>query len=27
MLDPDSHTVITTTPTGHSYVSRPPEPP
>lgn len=27
LLDSDSHTVLTTTPTGHSYVSRPPEPP
>ena len=27
LLDPGSHTVVTTTPTGHSYVSRPPEPP
>lgn len=25
--DPDSHTVVTTTPTGHRYLSRPPEPP
>ncbi|HEY5728381.1 MAG TPA: DUF222 domain-containing protein [Acidimicrobiia bacterium] len=27
LADPDTHTVITTTPTGHQYVSRPPEPP
>lgn len=27
VVDPDSHTVRTTTPTGHSYESRPPEPP
>ena len=27
LLDPDTHTVITTTPTGHQYVSNPPEPP
>ena len=27
LADPDSHTVITTTPTGHRYLSRPPEPP
>jgi hypothetical protein len=27
LVDPDTHTVITTTPTGHRYVSRPPQPP
>jgi hypothetical protein len=27
LVDPDSHTVVTTTPTGHHYLSRPPEPP
>jgi hypothetical protein len=27
LVDPDSHTIIITTPTGHQYVSRPPEPP
>jgi hypothetical protein len=27
LTDPDTHTVITTTPTGHQYASRPPEPP
>jgi len=27
LVDPDTHTVITTTPTGHRYVSNPPEPP
>ena len=27
LTDPDSHTVETTTPTGHHYLSRPPEPP
>jgi hypothetical protein len=27
LVDPETHTVITTTPTGHHYVSNPPEPP
>ena len=27
LADPDTHTVITTTPTGHQYRSNPPEPP
>ena len=27
LTDPDTHTVITTTPTGHQYRSRPPQPP
>jgi hypothetical protein len=27
LVDADSHTVRTTTPTGHSYLSRPDEPP
>lgn len=27
LLDPDDHTVVTITPTGHRYVSNPPEPP
>jgi hypothetical protein len=27
LVDPDTHTVITTTPAGHRYVSRPPQPP
>ncbi|MDN5760727.1 MAG: DUF222 domain-containing protein [Microlunatus sp.] len=27
LVDPDTHTVITTTPTGHQYSSRPPQPP
>ena len=27
LLDPDSHTVVTITPTGHQYLSNPPEPP
>ncbi len=27
LADPDTHTVITTTPTGHRYTSRPPQPP
>ncbi len=27
LVDPDSHTVLTTTPTGHHYLSRPDEPP
>ena len=27
LVDPDSHTIQTTTPTGHSYLSRPDEPP
>jgi hypothetical protein len=27
VVDPDTHTVVTTTPTGHQYVSNPPEPP
>jgi hypothetical protein len=27
LVDPDTHTVITTTPTGHQYRSNPPEPP
>ena len=27
LIDPDTHTVITTTPTGHHYLSNPPEPP
>lgn len=27
LLDPDTHTVVTSTPTGHEYVSNPPEPP
>ena len=27
LTDPDSHTVVTTTPTGHQYTSNPPEPP
>src|SRR6478752_3154309 len=27
LTDPDTHTVITTTPTGHRYTSRPPQPP
>ena len=27
LIDPDTHTVITTTPTGHQYLSNPPEPP
>lgn len=27
LVDPDTHTVLTTTPTGHHYVSNPPEPP
>ena len=27
LVDPDTHTVLTTTPTGHHYLSRPPEPP
>ena len=27
LLDPDSHTIRTTTPTGHHYLSRPDDPP
>jgi hypothetical protein len=27
LIDPDSHTIRTTTPTGHHYLSRPDEPP
>jgi hypothetical protein len=27
LVDPDTHTVETTTPTGHCYRSRPPDPP
>jgi Domain of unknown function (DUF222) len=27
LIDPDRHTVLTTTPTGHAYFSAPPEPP
>jgi hypothetical protein len=27
LVDPETHTIIITTPTGHTYVSRPPEPP
>lgn len=27
VVDPDAHTVVTTTPTGHQYTSNPPEPP
>jgi len=27
LLDPASHTIVTTTPTGHRYLSRPDEPP
>jgi hypothetical protein len=27
LIDPESHTVETRTPTGHRYLSRPPEPP
>ena len=27
LVDPDTHTVVTTTPTGHHYRSNPPEPP
>jgi hypothetical protein len=27
LADPDDHTVVTTTPTGHTYTSNPPEPP
>jgi hypothetical protein len=27
LLEPDTHTVITTTPTGHQYTSQPPQPP
>ena len=27
LTDPDTHTITTTTPTGHSYTSQPPQPP
>ena len=27
LIDPDTHTILTTTPTGHHYRSNPPEPP
>ena len=27
LADPDTHTILTTTPTGHQYRSNPPEPP
>jgi hypothetical protein len=27
LVDPGAHTVVTTTPTGHQYISNPPEPP